>query len=194
MNYRLTNESFIRYNDTIISEEKEQWEITIAQSILFNLIEILINFDYGDEIGRQRLRTLAVNLLTTNPCNEHIIKSLIKICEKLIPNSDDRLQVYVDVIRSLVDQDLLEKSLNFMDPKVVESMEKDPNLKVQVSSLKLKLYELKEEESKFVKMKDYASVSRIAEEITLCQDRLVTLIRPLMTGGSVRKRCQWWRR
>lgn len=160
---------------------------------MFNLIEILINFDYGDEIGRQRLRTLAVNLLTTNPCNEHIIKSLIKICEKLIPNSDDRLQVYVDVIRSLVDQDLLEKSLNFMDPKVVESMEKDPNLKVQVSSLKLKLYELKEEESKFVKMKDYASVSRIAEEITLCQDRLVTLIRPLMTGGSVRNRYQWWK-
>lgn len=92
----------------------------------------------------------------------------------------------MDVIRSLVDQNLLEKSLNFTDPKVVESMDKDPNLKVQVSSLKLKLYELKEEESKFAKVKDYASASRKAEEYTLCLDRLVTLIRPLMTGGSVR--------
>lgn len=158
----------------------------IAQGILFNLIEILLNFDYGDEIGRQRLRTLAIHLLTTNPCNENIIKSLVNICEKLIPNSDDRLQVYADVIRSLVDQDSLEKALNSMDPNVVEAMEKDANLKVQVSSLKLKLFELKEEESKFVKMKDYASVSRIAEEIALCQDRLVNLIRPFMSSGSVR--------
>lgn len=145
----------------------------------------MVNFDYGDEIGRQRLRSLAVHLLTNNPCNENIIVSLVHICEKLILNSDDRLQLYVDVIRSLVDQDVVEKTLNFMDPNVVEAMEKDPNLKVQVSSLKLKLYELKEEESKFVKVKDYASVSRIAEEISSCQDRLVTLIRPLMTGASV---------
>lgn len=158
----------------------------IAQGILFNLIEILISFDYGDEIGRQRLRTLAVHLLTTNPCNEQIIKSLINICEKLIPSSDDRLQVYVDVIRSLVDQDLLEKSLNFMDPNVIEAMEKDPNLNLQVSALKLKLFELKEEESKFVKVKDFARVSHIAEDIATTQDRLVALIRPLMTTGSVR--------
>ncbi|XP_037047135.1 condensin complex subunit 3-like isoform X2 [Bradysia coprophila] len=173
-----------KYNDTIIGEDKEPWEIMIAQSILFNLIEILISFDYGDEIGRQCLRTLAVHLLTTNPCNEQIIKSLINICEKLIPSSDDRLQVYVDVIRSLVDQDLLEKSLNFMDPNVVEAMEKDPNLNLQVSALKLKLFELKEEESKFVKVKDFARVSCIAEDIALTQDRLVALIRPFMTGGS----------
>lgn len=183
-----TNTPFhFRYNDTIIGEEKEPWEIMIAQSILYNLIEILISFDYGDEIGRQRLRTLAIHLLTTNPCNEDITKSLVNICEKLIPSSDDRLQVYVDVIRSLVDQDLVEKSLNFMDPNVIEAMEKDPNLNLQVSAMKLKLFELKEEESKFVKVKDFARVSRIAEEIALTQDRLVALIRPLMTGGSVRK-------
>ncbi len=176
----------IRYNDTIIGEDKEPWEIVTSQSILFNLIEILASFDLGDEIGRQRLRALAIHLLTINSCNENIIKSLVKICEKLVPNSDERLQVYVDVIRSLVDQDSLEKALNVMDPNVVEAMEKDSNLNVQVSSLKLKLFELKEEESKFVKVKDYARVSRIAEEIASCQDRLVALVRPLMAGGSVR--------
>lgn len=152
---------------------------------MYNLIEILLTFDYGDEIGRQHLRTLAIHLLTTNPCNESIIKSLINICEKLIPNSDDRLQVYVDVIRSLVDQDLLEKQLNFADPNVIESLENDPNLKVQVSSLKLKLFELEEEERKFAQMKDYASVSRISEQITVIQDQLVNLVRPLMTSSSV---------
>lgn len=110
---------------------------------------------------------------------------MINICEKLIPNSDDRLQVYVDVIRSLVDQDLLEKQLNFSDPNVIQSLERDPNLKVEVSSLKLKLFELGEEERKFVQLKDYASVSRISEQITLIQDQLVNLVRPLMTSSSV---------
>lgn len=145
----------------------------------------MVIFDYGDEIGRQNLRSLAIHLLTTNPCNENIIKSLINICEKLIPNSEDRLQVYVDVIRSLVDQDLLEKTLS--DPIVIESLKKDQNLNLQVSTLKLKLYELKEEESKFAKKKDYASVSRISEQITACYDQLVNLVKPLMSSGSVWK-------
>lgn len=155
---------------------------------MYNLIEILINFDHGDEIGRQRLRSLAIHLLTTNPCNEHIIKSLVKICEKLVTNSDDRLQIFADVIRSIVDHDWMEKTVDFEDPNVVESLEKDQNLKVQVSSLKLKLFELREEQTRSVKVKDYVSVSRISEEIQLCQDKLVQLIRPYMTGGSVRKR------
>lgn len=161
----------------------EPWETMISQSILYNLIEILLTFDYGDEIGRQHLRTLAIHLLTTNPCNENIIKSLINICEKLIPNSDDRLQVYVDVIRSLVDQDLLEKTLK--DPSVIQALERDPNLQVEVTTLKLRLYELKEEESKCVKAKDYAKVSQISEQITACQDQLVNLVRPLMTSDAV---------
>lgn len=155
---------------------------------MFSLIEILLTFDYGDEIGRQNLRTLAINLLTTNPCNENIIKSLVKICEKLIPNSDDRLQAYVDVVRSLIDQNSLESALNFSDPNVMESLEKDPNLKVQVSSLKLKLFELKEEESKCVKVKNYANLSLISEQIAMCHEQLANLVRPLMTSGSVCKK------
>lgn len=172
-----------RYNETIIGEDKEPWEVIIFESILFNLIEILLSFDYGDEIGRQRLQTLAVHLLTTNPCNEHIIESLVKICEKLIPNSDDRLQTYVDVIRSLIDQDSLEKY--YSHPSVVDAMEKDSNLNLEVASLKFKLIELKEEETKFIKVKDYASVSRLSEEYANHMDRLVNLLRPLTSSGSV---------
>lgn len=126
--------------------------MNLCRQISTDQIEILISFDYGDEIGRQCLRTLVVHLLTMNACNEQIIKSVITICDKLIPSSDDRLQVYVDVICSLVNQDLLEKSLTLMDPYLIQAIETDENFNVDVSALKSKLFEVKEEERQFLEV------------------------------------------
>lgn len=180
--------SFCRYNEIIIGEENEPRHTIILNEILCNLIEILVGFDYSDEIGRKCLRTLSIDLLRSrNPCNEQTIKCLVHICEELIRSPDDRLQMYSDVIRILFDRASMEQLVNLEHPNVVTTMENDAHFSFRVTSLKLTLCLLNEQTNEFIVRKDFARASRKAQDILTKQHQLTDLILPLLTIGSVRQ-------
>lgn len=127
-------------------------------------------FDLGDEAGRTNLRNLVTNVFIKNPCEENHIKSLIKISEKLIPISDNRLQFYVDIVRESI-----QPAAHVDTSTSAPSRAVDSNSEVAIASLKMKLFELKEEETKCFEAKDYDKLTEIAEQIAVCNEELTNL-------------------
>lgn len=145
---------------------------------LLTLIEMLHEFDLSDESGRRSVKNVVVHLLTKHFCDENQIVSLIKISEKLIPTSSDRLRLYVDIV---------EKITNPIDEDTerLTTIKMDINTEIEVASLKMKLFELEEEERKCLKVKDYDKISTIEDEILLCNEQLAFLVNPLLPCESV---------
>lgn len=120
-----------------------------------------------------------MNLLTNSSCDENHIKSLIKISEKLIPKTSDRLQFYVDIVKNIINPaDVDTNNLN-------TTSKMDPNTEVEVASLKMKLFELKEVETECLEVKDYDKLTSIREEICLCNEQITFLITPFLPCASV---------
>lgn len=142
------------------------------------MIEILETFDLGDEIGRKNLKSFIANVLSARVLEEHIVKKLVRCTEKIITNSDARLQFFVDIVRSYIDPN---NTIDFSDQNVVQVIEsiKDPSLKVKVSALKLEILDLKEQETTAFQDKDYANLERITEELIAKNEELIRLLSEL---------------
>lgn len=154
--------------------------IFLSQYILLVLIDIFNEFDLSDETGRENLQNVVVYLLTKHPCDENQVKSLVKISETLIPRSSDRLQFYVDIVKSIINPIHVESS------SLIATCEMDASTEIEVASLKMKLFELKEEETKCHRMKEYDKLIDIKREISLCNEKLTNAITPFLPRGSVR--------
>lgn len=133
--------------------------------------------DLSDETGRESVKNIVGYLLAQNSCDERLIQSLIEICEKLIPTSHTRLQFYVDIVENIVhpiDVDAYPLNGNNMNR----------NTEILVESLKAKLFELKDKETRCLDMDD--DLAAIREEILLLKEQLIFLIIPLLPSKTVR--------
>jgi hypothetical protein len=57
------------------------------------LIEIISKYDFGDEIGRDRLKILMCKIMREIEVEESAIKIIIQIMEELLPQTETRLEV-----------------------------------------------------------------------------------------------------
>lgn len=134
-----------------------------------------MTFDLGDEIGRQNLKAFISNILSTRILDEMIIQKLVKCVENLIPDSNVRLQFFIDIVRSIIDPtssiDITDKSLN----AIIDGI-KDPNVRIEISAIKLKLLDLREQETNASQQKDYARLEKITEELVLTNEGFVRLV------------------
>lgn len=169
--------SIFRYSNEIRSTTCDNFA---AQNILLSFIEMLNHFDWNDEAGRRNVQSTVIHLLTKCPCEENQIKALIEISEKLIPKSSDRLQFFVDIVRGIVSPVDVDSNM------LIATNEVDANTKVEVATLKMKLYELKEAETKYQETKDYDKLAEIKEQISLCNEELTNLITPVPPNQPVR--------
>lgn len=143
-----------------------------SQSILLSLIEMLQKFDLSDEIGRETVKNTVVYLLTQSTCDESVAKSLVNICEKLIPASNSRLQFYVDTVTSTIHPIDINTSL--------ETCKMNRNTEIQIASAKAKLFELKEAETGWLVMDECDKLRAIQQQICLLRERLTFLIIPFL--------------
>lgn len=157
------------------AEDSESWNAQENQYKLHILIEILMKFDLGDEIGRQNLNSFVSKVLSTQILGENVVQKLVHCVENLIPDSNTRLQYFIDIIRSIIEPS---SSIDVSDPSITALLDsiKDPEIKVKIGQLKLRIMELREHENELSKAKDYATLERVSEDLAGCNEEFLNIL------------------
>lgn len=136
-------------------------------------------FDFGDEVGRQALLPVMLQILKTSYLEETCIKVLIEIIERLIPNAEQRLNQISDLIRGIVDQNM---NFNFSETNKImdDYLSKSPNpeLKTEFSKLRLQIMDLIEERDMARDSGNYAKTQDLQAEIDTHTEFYKKLIKP----------------
>ncbi|XP_058983219.1 condensin complex subunit 3 isoform X2 [Musca domestica] len=162
--------------------EMDKFEAMEFQYILLSLMEILHMFDLGDEIGRGNLQNLLENLLKNYSLDEKVVEIIVKCAENLMTNQDTRHQFFLDIINDICglsakQQDLVHDR-NLISELLANSTDAALNLKL--SSLKVKILDLEEQEMNYVQMKDYVRAQQIIEIKNTVTEEFTNLLRPLL--------------
>ncbi|XP_037033540.1 condensin complex subunit 3-like [Bradysia coprophila] len=149
-----------------------------SQCIFLSLIELLQMIDFSDQSGRESVKNTIVYLLVQSAtCDENLTKSLITICEKLIPSSNSRLQFYVDIVKNI---------LHPIDPDgSFSSWKLDSNTETDVKSLSVKLVELRKSQTKLLETNECEKLAAVEKEIGLVKEQLLFLIAPFSTEATI---------
>ncbi|XP_055916686.1 condensin complex subunit 3 isoform X2 [Eupeodes corollae] len=157
------------------------------QYVLLSLLEILYLYDLGDEIGRENLKKLITTVLKTNDLEEKLVEVIVKCTENLITDQNSRLQFFVEIIEEITHTSSFKNDTLINDRILIdELLEKhsDKDLKLKLSSLKVKILDLEEQEMNFVEMKDYVQAQRITEEKNAYTEEYTNLLKPLLDKHS----------
>lgn len=166
---------YINYIREAATEDSESWNAQENQYKLHILIEILMKFDLGDEIGRQNLNGFVSKVLSTQILGENVVQKLVNCVENLIPDSSARLQYFIDIIRSIIEPS---SSIDVSDPSITALLDsiKDPEIKVKIGQLKLRILELREQENELTKDKDYTMLERVTEDLAVCNEEFSNIL------------------
>ncbi|XP_055374016.1 condensin complex subunit 3 isoform X2 [Condylostylus longicornis] len=170
-----------------LSNDDDKWRKMENQYILLGLMEIVYTFDLGDEIGRENLKQLLGTLLKNHDINGKVVEMVVRCAENLITNQEDRLQFFVDIIKEITDtkagnlNDFL-NNRNLIDELLDKNS--DINLKLKITSLRVKILDLEEQERNYVDKKDYVEAQKITEEKSACHEEYMNLLKPLLIQTS----------
>uniref|UniRef100_A0A1A9WZL3 Nuclear condensin complex subunit 3 C-terminal domain-containing protein n=1 Tax=Glossina brevipalpis TaxID=37001 RepID=A0A1A9WZL3_9MUSC len=151
------------------------------QYTLLSLVEILYSFDLGDEVGRGILQKLLAKIVTNLNLNEKIVEAIVRCAENLLTDQNARHQFFVDIIHDICGlntkwQDLLyHRNLSDLFPDST-----DVHLIIKLSSLKVTILDLEEQEMNYAQQKDSVRVLRIMEEKNRASEEFKTLLQPLL--------------
>lgn len=174
---------YISYIKDAATEDSDSWSAQENQYKLHILIEILMKFDLGDEIGRQNLNSFVSKVLSTQILGENVVQKLVNCVENLIPDSNARLQYFIDIIRSIIEPS---SSIDVSDPSITILFDsiKDPEINVKISQLKLRLMELREQEIEYTRTKDYGNVEKVTEDLAACNEELINTLNAYTSTDS----------
>lgn len=127
-----------------MSNEMDFWALLEQKHIFRILVEILLTFDLGDEVGRKTLEHSITTLLTTQKLDEPVIQQVMKCTETLKPNTEQRLDYIVKIIETIirpeqVEIDFSDAQINFLIDRIADQHEK-----IRLMQLKLVILELRE--------------------------------------------------
>ncbi|XP_030372995.1 condensin complex subunit 3 [Scaptodrosophila lebanonensis] len=156
------------------------------QCMLLSLVEILHSYDLGDEIGRNNLKLLIKQLLKDCLLDHKIVSVLVRSMEQLITDVNERMQCFLEIIYEICELNSKQNDLvhdrNLMN-KLLDDL--DTTLKMKVSSLKLKILELEEQEEVFVRQKEYIRAQAVNDEKVSVTEEYTELIRPLLEKHGI---------
>ncbi|XP_053966017.1 condensin complex subunit 3 [Anastrepha ludens] len=162
--------------------DMDKFELMEFQYKLLSLMEILYTFDLGDEIGRGNLQKLLAYLLKTFRLDEKVIEVIVRCAENLITDQNARIQLFVEIIQDICGLNSKQNDLlhdrTLISELLASSSNADLNLKL--SSLKVKILDLEEQEMNFVQRKDYMRAQRITEEKLATTEEYTNLLQPLL--------------
>uniref|UniRef100_A0A182P3R0 Nuclear condensin complex subunit 3 C-terminal domain-containing protein n=1 Tax=Anopheles epiroticus TaxID=199890 RepID=A0A182P3R0_9DIPT len=157
------------------------------QYVLQVLMEIVLMYDYGDEFGRDSLKQVLSHMLCNETLFEMNVRLIMETFEKLITDVETRLNFFVELVSSVLEpsrQDVSNSSRQLIDTY----LEKHPeltSLKLQISALRVKILELKEQESALSADRDYAGAQRMNDELNMCNEKYANLVKPLVQEMSL---------
>uniref|UniRef100_A0A1A9WQH7 Nuclear condensin complex subunit 3 C-terminal domain-containing protein n=1 Tax=Glossina brevipalpis TaxID=37001 RepID=A0A1A9WQH7_9MUSC len=177
--------TFCAYVETYCQMQKEEmdkFELMEFQYTLLSLVEILYSFDMGDEVGRGNLQKLLAKLLTDFSLNEKVIEVIVRCAENLLTDQNARHQFFLDIIHDICglngkQQDLVHDR-HLISELLANSTDAQLNLKL--SSLKVKILDLEEQEMNYAQQKDSVRVQQIVEEKNMATEEFTILLHPLL--------------
>uniref|UniRef100_A0A182JQ35 Nuclear condensin complex subunit 3 C-terminal domain-containing protein n=1 Tax=Anopheles christyi TaxID=43041 RepID=A0A182JQ35_9DIPT len=157
------------------------------QYILQILLEIVLMYDFGDEFGRDSLKLVLSHMLCNETLFEMNVRLIMETFEKLITDVETRLNFFVELVSSVLEpsrQDVSNSSRQFIDLY----LDKHPELtalKLQISALRVKILELKEQEGALSAQRDYAGAQLMNEELNMCNEKYAHLVKPIVQEMSL---------
>lgn len=167
---------YISYmRDTATEDSIESWNAQENEYKLHILIEILMKFDLGDEIGRQNLYTFIKDVLYTQILGENVVQKLVNCVENLIPDSNARQQYFIDIIRSIIEPS---PSINFSDPAITALIDsiKDPDINISIVQLKSRIMELCEQEYELKRIKEFTLLEKVTEDLAAANEEFLQIL------------------
>lgn len=166
---------YINYMRETDTTDTESWNAQENEYKLHILIEILMRFDLGDEIGRQNLNTFIIKVLTTQILGENAVQKLVSCVESLIPESNGRLQYFIDIIRNIIEPS---SSINFSDPAITALIDSitDPDININIVQMKSRIMELCEQEYELKNRKDFDMLEKVTEELAICNEEFLNIL------------------
>ncbi|XP_050073098.1 condensin complex subunit 3 [Anopheles maculipalpis] len=168
------------------TETMDRLQQLYVQYSLQILLEIVLMYDFGDEFGRESLKLVLSHILCHDNLFETNVRLIMATFEKLITDVETRLNFFVELVSSVLEpsrQDVSNSSRQLVD----SYLDKHPELtklKLEVSELRVKILELKEQESALSAQKDYAGAQQISEEVNVCLEKYANLVKPLLNEMS----------
>ncbi|EDS39163.1 condensin, XCAP-G'-subunit [Culex quinquefasciatus] len=117
------------------------------QSMMQKLLEIAASYDLGDEVSRENLKKVLAEMLACGDLGEGNVKTIMVIFERLVGDVEERFRFCVDLINGILEPSRADVS-NTSRSLVDEYLEKNPDksLQMKISSLRLNIMDLKEQE------------------------------------------------
>lgn len=167
---------FFNYIAEMEQADADQWVVQENRYKFMTLIDILLTFDLGDEIGRKNLKEFIGKVLSTRTLEEETIRKLVCCVENLMPDTEQRLQFFVDIIRMYTDPS--EVMNDFSETYISQMLDviKDPNLRMKITNLRLNVLDLREQESIATQNKDYERVEKITEELAAYNEKFSQIV------------------
>jgi len=154
--------------------------------MLLSLVEILESYDLGDEIGRGNMRLLISNLLKDCLLDHKIVCVLVRCMEQLITDMNDRMQFFIEIVYELCELNTKQNEL-IHDRSLINKLldDLDTPLKMKISSLKVRILEMEEQEDNYVRQKEYIRAQSVNDEKMAVTEEYTELIRPLLERNGV---------
>lgn len=175
--------TFCEYVESFVSNFNFSSELDMkSQKLKFNhsvivLLEIARLNDFGDEIGRIRLQELLKKILLEFDVSEFTIKEISHVMEILISNPVARMKFFHDIVDEMVSTTAPnEYSRQAIIDELISQAGDDVQL--EATGIKMKMMELKEQESKFVQEKVYGKAQKVAEDYLKTSQSLIDLLKP----------------
>lgn len=140
------------------------------------LLEIVLMNDFGDEIGRNRLQGLLKKILIEYDVSEHVIEKISQVIELLITKPDARLTFYNEIVNEMVNLETHEYSRKAIIDELISSCDND--VRLEANRIKHQMMTLKEQETKFVEVKQYAKAQIVSEDYLKKNEELIELLKP----------------
>ncbi|XP_035911786.1 condensin complex subunit 3 [Anopheles stephensi] len=163
-------------------ETMDKLQQLYVQYTLQILMDIVLMYDFGDEFGRESLKLVLSHILCHENLFEPNVRLIMATFEKLIADVETRLNFFVELVSSVLEpsrQDVSNSSRQLVDAYLDKHPERTA-LKLQISALRVKILELKEQESALSAQKDYAGAQLINEEVNVCHEKYANLVKPLV--------------
>lgn len=164
------------YYEVQSSKDEEHWVKLQHYYVLTQLLQLCKSFDLADEMGRSNLKKLCLYLLTNNTVSENVVPVVIELMVKILPNVEDRLQVLAEAI-SEIREPMIEHE---PEPDTISvpalSSEEIRQRELKQASIRVKINELKEEQTDAIRDKDFLKAQTLEEDYKKLQLELEALI------------------
>ncbi|XP_003705431.1 chromosome associated protein G [Megachile rotundata] len=142
----------------VFENQNKTWESHMLNFILLQLFEIVTTYDLSDEVGRKKLNDLICNTLMTDYCTESIIECIVSHLQKVIPDTNSRLDTLANIISEI--------RLPLRETQTTQiSEEQQHEINLQRAKLRVKLLELKELEYQAIAEQQYLKADTLKNQI-----------------------------